>query len=182
MKTITRLFIPVFAMLVLLVCACQKYVDKQTKGDPRLTNPYCNDPNAVNYNVGFPGKPDNTICFYPNDLFVGKYFYIDSIFQSDLTYTYSRIDTLYISSVSHTALRVIGFCAPGDTLRLTAGITYVANLDTTIGTGQPLCRPQDTVSGTISKNLADTGAILHVYFQVVADTGTTLHIGTAKKL
>ncbi len=182
MKTISRLFIAVCVVLVALVCACQKQSNKTTNGDPRLTNPYCNDPAAVNYNWGFPGKPDNTICFYPNDLFVGRYVYSDSVLQSDFTHTYTRIDTLVITSSSHTALLLTGFCAPGDTLHLTAGLAFSATLDTTIGTGQPLCRPVDTVSGTLTRNLADTMPYVHVYFTVVADTGTTYHIGLAVKI
>jgi len=179
MKRIVGLLI---VLCVLLVVACQKYVDKTATADPRLTNHYCNDPNAVNYNWGFPGKPDNTVCFYPNGEFVGKYVYYDTVYQLDLSKSYSRIDTLYIYSSSYTALQVLGFCSAGDTMHLTAGKTLVATVDTTIITGQQFCRAVDTVSGTITKNLADTLPLLHVYFTVVSDTGTTFHIGYAQKL
>lgn len=182
MKKIPGFFILAGILLVVLIGACQKYKDKVTNGDPRLTNPYCNDPNAVNYNWGFPGKPDSTICIFPNQLFVGRYVYYDSIYQADYSFSYASTDTLLIFSTSHTALKMVGFCPIGDTMSLTAGISYVATVDTTEVKGQTLCRIQDTVSGTITKNLADTIAEVHINFTVYADTGTTYHIGTALKL
>lgn len=182
MKKLPGLFIIVGILLAVLIGACQKYKDKPAATDPRLTNPYCNDPNAVNYNWGFPGKPDSTTCIYPNQLFVGKYVYYDSIYQADYTFSYRLIDTLLIFSTSHTSLKMTGFCPAGDTMALTAGVTYVATLDTTEVKGQMLCRAQDTVSGTITKNLTDTVAEVHINFTVYADTATTYHIGTALKL
>ncbi len=170
---------------VILIFSCKKYQDSAPVNDPRLTNPYCNDPAAVNYNWGFPGKADNTICFYPTDLFRGTYQYIDSVYLTSSNY-FIYADTLILSihSLSHTRISVFGFCGNGDSLNLTA-VGYVSTIDSAVGDsvtarGQFLCRMADTVSGSISDNLLDT--TLHIYFNVVSDTGLTYHMGRAKKL
>ena len=165
--------------------SCAKW--KDPKGyDPNLTGRYyCNDPIAVNYNWGFPGKPDNTICFYPTDLFKGTYFFRDSIYRDTL---FIRADsfTLTMEAISRTKINVVGFCLNGNKITLTAGPTYVATVDTTEGDtttinhGQMLCRIQDTVSGTISKDRVDS-MLLHITLQVASDTGMTTHYGNARK-
>ena len=165
--------------------SCAKWKDPKAVTDPRLTNPYCNDPLAVNYNWGFPGKPDNTICFFPTDLFDGTYFFRDSIYRDTL---FIRADsfTLTMSALSHTKITVAGFCVNGNKITLTAGPTYVAIVDTTEGDtttinhGQMLCRIQDTISGTISKDRVDS-TLLHITLQVASDTGMTMHYGNARK-
>ncbi|MFI5196572.1 MAG: hypothetical protein ACHQD8_05740 [Chitinophagales bacterium] len=164
--------------------SCAKW--KDPKGyDPNLPHHYCNDPAAVNYNWNFPGKPDNTVCFYPTDLFGGTYFFRDSIYRDTL---FIRADsfTLTMTAVSHTKINVAGFCLNGNTITLTAGPTYIATVDTTEGDtttinhGQMLCRIQDTVSGTISKDRVDS-TLLHITLQVASDTGMTTHYGNARK-
>ena len=168
--------------------ACKKWIDPPATNDPRLTNPYCNNPDAVNYNWGFPGKPDNSICFFPKDLFIGDYSFVDSILVTS-TNLFVRRDSmvLHFYSVpgSNSKISVVGFCGGGDTLKLTAGPSYVATVDTLIGDsltnrGQHFCRVQDTVNGTIYNSRLDT--LLHVTLQVISDTGTTTHMGKAKKL
>jgi len=164
-----------------------------------LTNPYCNDPNAVNYNWGFPGKPDNTICFYPSDLFEGTDpFYIDSIFQKDLSFTRRDSFSLSIARVDEFHILVAGFCDSNRSANwpATAAATYVATLDTVLGgIGPAFCRARDstmgdTVTGTLTRDINITPYydsvkmdsvyfVLHINFQVVSDTGTTLHMGTA---
>ncbi|NCX94894.1 MAG: hypothetical protein EBX41_00545 [Chitinophagia bacterium] len=170
----------------MVVVGCAKWQDPPATTDSRLTNPYCNDPKAVNFNWGFPGKPDNTVCFYPTDLFTGTYIYTDSVYTSpDNYFLYYRIDTLHFIAQSQTKVAVTGFCLLRDTLRLTADKSYIAAVDTLIGDsttnrGQYWCRIKDTVSGTILNSRLDT--MLHVSFQIISDTGTTLHIGKAKKI
>ncbi len=176
------------AMLVLVVVSCSKWVDPKPI-DLGLTNPYCNDPNAVNYNWGFPGKPDNTVCFYPTDVFKGKYVFIDSIYsESGSTagnFLYAKIDTLYFIAISQTKLVATGFCGPTDSMHLTA-VTFTASVDTLAGDsltatqGQiTFCRTTDTVNGSIFYNRNDS--LLHVNFQVTSDTGISQHIGKARK-
>ena len=150
-----------------------------------LTNPYCNDPAAVNYNWGFPGKPDNTVCFYPTDLFKGSYMFHDSVYKDTLFIRYDSF-IMTITALSQTKISVAGFCSNGNQITLTAGPTYIATVDTTegdsltINLGQKLCRIQDTVSGTISKDRIDS-TLLHVSLQVVSDTGISTHFGSARK-
>jgi hypothetical protein len=151
---------------------------------------FCNDPIAANYNVGFPGIADNTVCIYPRDLFVGKYLYRDSVYIEP-SGLYVFTDSFYINilpkpyDTSKRKIQVTGFCG-STTLYLTAGPTYIATVDTLIGdtttlySGQRLCRIQDTGNGTITKDRIDS-TVLHISFQVESDTGLTQHMGTAIK-
>lgn len=176
-----------FTVCVSSILSCAKWKDPAPVDDPRLTNLYCNNPSAVNYNVGFPGKPDNSICFYPSDLFAGTYTFKDSVYLNttglfiiadSLELTIGKLDTAKIV--------VTGFCQSGKQLFLTAGPTYIATMDSLVGDsttlyqGQLLCRTQDTISGTITKDRVDS-SLLHITFQVVSDTGITVHIGKARK-
>jgi hypothetical protein len=162
-----------------LLCsfACKKYEDKPGQYDPRLSSKYCNDPAAVNYNYGFPGTPDNSICYYPADVFAGSYSFSDSIFEDGKRIAVMPV-TLHIAGHDQTKLDVTGFCASGDALRFTAGRNLFAYADTVVGDGQILCRPQDTVSGTLSRTFGDS-LQLRIFLTVVSDTGTVTHQGTA---
>jgi len=179
-------------LILLLTClslSCNKWVDPKPVTDPRLTNPYCNDPTAVNYNWGFPGKPDNTVCFYPTDMFAGRFLFIDSIYsESGLNFgnfLYALTDTLSVTTLSHTKMTIAGFCSTGSIMKLTA-LTFTATVDTTVGDtltttqGQLLCRTKDTVYGTIFYSRTDS--LLHINFQVMSDTGLSSHVGKARKL
>lgn len=174
-------------VMVFVWASCSKYHDPAAIHDPRLTNPYCNDPAAVNYNWGFPGVPNNSICFYPVDLFKGTYLFNDSVYQvSTAGYFVSfSVKTLNIYPYSQTKMAVTGFCNFIDTVKFTAGVTYVATTDTLVGDsltnrGQILCRAVDTITGTITKDRVDS-SVLHVAIIVYSDTGATSHVGTAKK-
>src|SRR5947208_3141374 len=68
-------------VLFLISASCKKYTDQPGKSDPRLARKYCNDPSAVNYNRDFPGTEDNSICYYPTDVFKGQYTFTDSIYS-----------------------------------------------------------------------------------------------------
>ncbi len=167
--------------------ACKKWQDPAPTNDPRLTNPYCNDPEAVNYNWGFPGKPDNSLCFYPKDLFLGDYLFVDSIYitsSNTFIHSDSLILHIYSRAGSNSKIAVVGFCG-ADSLKLTAGASYIATIDTLIGDtltyrGQQWCRVVDTVNGTIYNSRVDT--LLHINLQIISDTGITTHMGKAKKL
>ena len=169
--------------------SCAKWHDPAPVNDPRLTNPYCNDPAAVNYNWGFPGKPDNSICFYPYSLFVGNYMYYDSMYQDTL---FLGADSFLISiagtDTSHTRIFLNGFC--GHSILLTALPGYQATVDTLVGdtatstSGQNyFCGATDTLNGVISRDRLDSPTVLHFSFSVTRDSsGITTHNGTAKKL
>jgi len=182
----------IFSVIITLVVgafllySCAKWKDPKGYTDPQLTNPYCNDPNAVNYNWGFPGKPDNTLCFYPNQLFAGHWEYYDtvtSLTSGLVLFTDSFL--MNVHSISDTLISVFGFCGSlSDSIILTAGPTYIATVDTLIGDsitteGQRLCRVQDTINGTITRDRIDSPYVLHISLQVTSDTGSTIHSGSA---
>ncbi len=183
-------YISVFILLLFAgvgVWSCKKYTDPKAVSDPRLTNHYCNDPTAVNYNWNFPGIADNTVCFYPTDLFQGVYELHDSVFfKTDGFFISADTIELTINKHSTTKMGVSGFCSSGDSLIMTTAISYVATLDTTLGDsttltkGQALCSVADTVNGTIVRDRIND-SIIYVYFTVYSDTGVvSTHMGTAK--
>lgn len=184
----------VFITLLVIVSltigfSCKKWKDPAPVDDPRLTRPYCNDPDAVNYNWDFPGKPDSTVCFYPTDIFRGVYLCYDSVYKDDTLFIRadSFLMTINNSSTDPTKkMEVFGFCPSGNFLKLTASPSYEATVDTTVGDsltvnlGQLFCRVQDTVTGMIFIDRIDS-ALLHIELQVFSDTGVTRHIGSARK-
>lgn len=161
--------------------SCKPSDYSATAPDTLATRYYCNDPQAVNYNWGFPGRPDNTVCRYPTDFFNGTYGYTDSIYFPDGSFdsagSVARY-TLRLRAIDLQRFSLVGFCTGGDSLRLMASRFFRATIDTVVGPGQRFCRAQDTVSGTIVRTLEDTSR-LNVFFTVVSDTGTTTHRGTA---
>ena len=177
-----------FTLGIGVFVSCKKYKDPAPRTDPRLTTHYCNDPIAANYNVGFPGVPDNTVCVYPRDLFVGKWLCHDSIFLSSGRYAFSDSFIITINPVTGSLLKIAvnGFCPSGNIISMTAGPTYIATVDSTIGDtttltrGQAFCRIKDTLSGTITKDKVDS-TLLHIALQVISDTGMTTHVGSAIK-
>lgn len=167
---------------VALMAGCKKYEDKPGDGsDPRLQNPYCNNPDAVNYNWGFPGKPDSSVCTYPTDYFGGQYLFVDSVFLPDGTSAFA--DSIYLSFIplSREKLGVTGFCLPGDTLKLTVNRYLRATIDTTVVAGQLLCQPGDTIAGYFWRSLEDS-VKMHLNYSIVRDTGVSTHAGTAIRL
>lgn len=166
--------------LCLLALSCKKYEDKPGPDDPRLVRPYCNDPEAVNYNWDFPGKPDNSVCKYPADVFAGRYQFNDSIYDAGNSLVLRQQYTLTLTARSRSALDITGFCGPGDAIKMTASRFFRASVDTTIEAGQPFCRSLDTLSGYITRTAADDTR-LKFFFTVVSDTGLSYHQGTAIK-
>lgn len=193
-----RHFILILGVLLALA-ACDKWKDKPAQ-NLGLTNLYCNDPTAVNYNWNFPGKPDNTVCFYPADLFAGvDSFFIDSIFQKDLSFTKRDSFLLTIVKLTNSSIMMSGYCDSNRNYNwtLTAARNYTASVDTVLGgIGPAFCRGRDTLTGdtltglisrdnTMLYDTHDTGSarvdtfLLHFNFTVNSDTGITLHKGTA---
>lgn len=157
--------------------ACKKYQDSPGQYDPRLSSKYCNDPAAVNFNYGFPGTADNSVCFYPSDVYKGSYQFVDSIYFNDVLVAEVPL-VLQISKQDETKFTLSGFCGSASSLHFTANRALFAYADTVVGTGQILCRQQDTLSGTLTQTLSDS-LRLHIYFTVASDTGSTTHQGTA---
>jgi hypothetical protein len=184
----SRILVTVLLM-ALGFAACKKYEDKVGNADGQLENRYCNDPEAVNYNWGFPGKPDNAICFFPTSVFEGTYILSDSIFYStDFIFTKAVTDTITISKKSpdsHTKLLLSGWC--GVQMDFTADRFYKATADSLFGgdtiirAGQLFCH-DDTLSGFIIKDKTDDKR-LRLNFTIRTDTGSKVvfHVGTAIK-
>lgn len=173
-------YIIIILLTVTGFLACQKYSDPQGKSDPRLTRPYCNDPVAVNYNWDFPGVPNDSVCFYPSQVFSGTYSFQDSIYLPDNKLAEVVPVTMKLWALTRTNIGITGFCANGDSLHFTASRYYTAANDTLLGLGVPFCTSMDTLTGTLTKSQAND-TIMVVDFMVVTDTGYTYHRGTAYK-
>lgn len=178
----------IFTVLVTaLVYACKKSEPFDTVTQEDLADRYCNDPIAINYNIGFPGTPDNSICIYPTDVFTDTYELEDSVFNADV-----ELDTVYNYTVrflriSQTRVFLTGYCPGGDSLELTADRYYKASVDSTLLLpdstllpGQVFCRQLDTISGSIIKYPDDSNKI-RITFTIASDTGINLHYGTGIK-
>ncbi|MES2702765.1 MAG: hypothetical protein V4649_09010 [Bacteroidota bacterium] len=182
-------YIALFTLSLGLVQSCTKYQDTVSTQDPRLTNVYCNDLEAVNYNWGFPGTPDNSVCIYPKDLFVGSFLVRDSMYVES-TGLLIGVDSFILNfnavGTSNSKITANGFCGQGN-LAFTATPELIATIDTTVGDsstltrGQIFCDKKDTVSGSISRDFADP-MLLHISFNIKRDTTRIILVGNARKL
>ncbi len=167
--------------------SCSK--SESNKSDDRLaTNKYCNDPEAINYNSGFPGTPDNSICIFPTQVFKGGYLFYDSVLDAD--FKLKQIDTLnlIISATNNTKLELAGFC--NGIITLTSNRYYESVIDSlhlengglnNVLNGQYLCgNTKDTVSGMIRKSKSDSTKIT-LNFTVASASGITHHQGSGTK-
>lgn len=163
--------------------SCSKYKDEAGEYDPRLKRPYCNDPEAVNYNWDFPGTPDSTVCYYPEDMLSGNYTLLDSIYSSDDVLDTLGIRTVYFSvyPLSRGNIGLVGLCG-SDTLFFTTDRFYFIAADSLFEQGQPYCSPLDTFTGTMRYFPGDTS---YLQLNLTVDGGTLsgirYHRGTAIK-
>lgn len=186
LQSVTRFTSPVLGSWIFLlgifsIFSCKPTDYSAAAPDTLSTRFYCNDPEAVNYNWGFPGQENNSLCFYPSDAFAGRYEFTDSIYQDDGSFDSAgslRTYALTLRVLNRQQFSLSGFCAGGDSQRLTATRFFRATIDTTTVNGQALCRPQDSVLGTFTRTLEDTSR-LRIELRVVSDTGITIHRGTA---
>ncbi|HEY9177495.1 MAG TPA: hypothetical protein VIN07_07390 [Flavipsychrobacter sp.] len=166
--------------------ACTKSEPFDTASEAQFADKYCNDPVAINYNHGFPGTADNTVCVYPTDVFKGTFLLKDSIYDADFNLDTVLDYMVSFHTVSLTRVKLSGFCPSGDTVRLTADRYYRAAVDSTmlpdssLTEGHVFCRTVDTISGTITKFSGDTDRI-RINFIIASDTGINYHIGTGIK-
>ncbi len=160
--------------------ACKKTTDPAPVDDDRLNRPYCNDPEAVNYNWNFPGKPDSTVCYYPSDLFSGNWQYSDSIMSADGT---SVLDSaqylLTFSKTGNKSMLMKGLCNT-KTLNITAFRAQIFSIDTVVALGQYLCDNTDTIAGAGSMYFNENGRFSFSWI-LNSDTGISYHHGTAVK-
>ena len=172
-------YILFFILFSVVLASCKKVADTPAEEYEGQNNPYCNDPEAINYNHSFPGTPNNAICIYPTDPFTGTYALDDTIYTADFASFYTVRDTITVYSLSKTSMAIVGFCGPYDSLKLTAGRYYRASLDSTTTLGQFLCNSRDTISGTLRSDSIG----LKVDFVLLSDTaGTKFFKGTAIKI
>lgn len=177
-----------FVVVVTMLMACSKGFDGDPNAYVDLSNSYCNDPQAVNYNWNFPGTADSTVCFYPRDVFEGTYLLTDTIFSGD--YDINDIKTMTVRLIARDVkhLGFVGFCS-NDTLDFTADRFFKATADTTITpdsivlNGQLSCRVIDTLTGFITNidKAMGKGTTIRINLTVASDTGLNYHIGTAIK-
>lgn len=145
--------------------ACLRAEDPEPQDPKGLTNPYCNDPRAANYNRGFPGIPDSSTCVYPIDYFVGEWQLEDSIFYKDNTPPDFQIRTLHFESTEDTSLthlKLLGLCTSSQALLLTADKYQNAEIDSTgrYLAGQIFCDQSDTVTGSFRYDFLRKDTIL----------------------
>jgi len=159
--------------LLLFAAACKPYQDPDPITDPRIVNPYCNDPSAINYNWGFPGVPDNSVCTYATDLFAGNYIWRDTV--RDGNGDAVSFDSVFATVVKLDSihLNISGRC--GYTLKLTADRFLNLVIDSIDGDGQKFCQPNDTIVGSgLKMNFSDTTNFI-LNYDIISDTGSSYH-------
>ena len=185
MRLRIQLLLLLAAGIMLGWSACKKYEDPPpTKGDNRLTNHYCNDPRAINYNWGFPGIADNSVCVYPVDSFIGTWKFMDSVFLEDQTFKSFAVKDLVFSATEDTLmthLAVTGWCND-KILYATADKYKRAFLDSLMEgiSGQLLCTPTDTITGFFNQSNMGKDS-MEIELTVTGNTGVLLHKGWAIK-
>jgi len=180
------LFIGLF--ISVLSVSCNKSGDKKGQDiSDQLNSRYCNIPTAVNYNWGFPGIADNSICVFGTDFFVGNWMFVDTVRTSDSMSLV--IDTLYwqFSVVSNDStnslLDVKGWCNNNETFRIITDKYYSAITDTAFNSlgYQILCNANDTLFGTVKKDVFDTTKLI-INLTNYSANGVSYHKGLASKL
>lgn len=167
-----------FALLP-FVSSCEKWKDQPAK-NLGLTNKYCNIPAAINYNVGFPGVEDNSICIYPSTPFVGQYRFRDSIYNNANELSIGDSINFMITATDSSRFSIQNFCGSATSLKFVANRYYRAEADSIIGAGtQLLCRSQDTLSGRVEYRNTDSS--LYIEWTIVSDTAINIHKGRAYK-
>jgi hypothetical protein len=184
MRSKTKSVFILLALTVIVFYACKKYKDPPDATlDPRLTNHYCNDPRAVNYNWNFPGIEDSSICIYPVDSFVGTWTFHDTVYLPSGDTESVQIKQLVFTSTEDTLkshLAVAGWCGGNVPFYVTASKYNRADVDTFPGGpfGQYLCSQTDTLNGSVNKNTGDPNT-MKIDFTVNNQQGIKYHRGTA---
>ncbi|MNS58590.1 hypothetical protein D3C72_915130 [compost metagenome] len=169
--------------------ACEKYTDP-VKPDVELPNHYCNDPIAANYNRGFPGIPDSTVCEYATEYFEGTWEWVDSIFDKDMTFQQRQVRNLIFTPKNlatdtfRNHLTVSGFCDNSTLLKITANKYAMAMTDTLIPNvygGQISCNSTDTVSGYFKRTSDTLTASMNILLTENRPAGVFYHKGKAVK-
>jgi len=168
-----------FSLVLFFFTQCKKYKDPDPFTDPRLTNPYCNIPSAINYNWNFPGIPDNSTCIFPAQIYNGTYFYRDSFYNERETLVGKDSFDIQFDDIDTTQLLITGFCN-ALSLKAKANRFLKFQLDSNTNKGQLFCRTKDTIAGNgYSTHINDT--LIHLSYTILTDTGIVYHTGIATK-
>jgi hypothetical protein len=173
-----------FALLLVLLPFftqnCAKYKDPSFIKIDTFSNHYCNNNKAVNYNWGFPGVADNSICIFPADVFKGNYIFYDSLQDANGIFLPTTNFNLNITKESDSTIFIEGLCASALILKAHATKNLRFTLDSTQSNGQIFCATVDTVNGfAILRNYGDSNFIFS--YNVVTPTGIQVHKGTVVK-
>ena len=174
------------ALAAMVLFACTKYKDPPPAGpDDRLKDRYCNDSKAVNYNWGFPGIPDNSVCIYAVDSFIGTWIFRDTVLLPNNEIAEIIVKNLTFTSTEDTVkthLAVTGWCSNSTPFYITAnkyGRAIVDSLATGVP-GQLLCTSTDTLNGYFHKRQYGRDT-MKIELTVTNATGTRYHRGVAIK-
>jgi hypothetical protein len=165
-----------------MVTSCDKWKDPEEK-DLGLKNYYCNIPEAMNYNHGFPGTPNDSVCIFPIEPFIGSYLYTDSIFNSNNELIQWVPTNFYISNVSRSQFALHQFCGNANTLQFRADKYYRATSDSLLEANTPtqlMCNNIDTLTNA-NLEFFPKDSTLSIALTVVTDSGIFYHKGKAKK-
>jgi hypothetical protein len=163
------------------ILGCTKWTDTQNAIDPRLTQKYCNDPFAVNYNWGFPGMPDNSTCVFPSDVYVGTYVFHDSIYSIANVLVDTNQVVLRVYKMKVDKVAILGFKNLSDSIFVSVLKNGNGSIDSLHNLpGQVLLSSLDTINGTCFKYITDT-LRLKINWKTNTNMGIYFHKGSAIK-
>lgn len=187
MQTKTKLLIILLLAPALIFYACKKYQDPPDATFPsELTDHYCNDPRAVNYNWNFPGIEDSLVCVFPVDSFQGSWTYYDTTYLPSGDTAGTAIRNLVFTSTEDSVkmhMTVAGWCSANATFNVTANKYNRSELDSLPGSysGQFFCSQADTAVGAFYKDVSDTTSFNKMVVDITVTSGETIqyHKGVA---
>jgi hypothetical protein len=178
---ITERHLPVISLcslitiLSVLFWGCKKYQDPPPQ-NLGLTNPYCNNPKAVNYNWGFPGVPVDSVCIFPVDELKGIFTYYDSILDASGVYLPFDTTNIIINKITDSTINIDGLCSTSQPLsaKVTRNLRFYT--DSTNSLGTIFCNPTDTINGRGTKaRIGDT--IIGFNYNIFNTSGSVIHKG-----
>jgi hypothetical protein len=171
-------------VVLLGIWSCNKDDGDVPDVSDKLTNRYCNIPQAVNYNHGFPGIEDNSLCIFGTDYYRGNWIVVDTIKLGDSTLI--DIDTLFFNislmpnDTSYSKMYLRGWCG-NENIIMNIDKYYFGRSDTFANQDgwQRICN-SDSILISVSKNIMDTSSVI---FRISESVNNELryHIGKGVK-
>lgn len=160
-KKFLKIFLSIFVSMMLFF-SCKKITDPTPPDiSDQLQSRYCNDPFAVNYNDSFPGIPDNSRCYYPQDFVTGSWEIKDSVFRQDgefIEYLEKTIQFEAITTEEKNTVNMKNWCSSSEKVHLTINKFGKLDITTTLefpDEGQVVCA-SDTLIGFGNYKVKDT--------------------------